>query len=64
MCFIGDILETFTCLCTGIYFFFVIVLCVMSAVTTALVMQLHIRAESVPVTRMTPWVSDFARNTV
>jgi len=49
-------------ICAGIYFFFVIVLCVLSAVTTTFVMQLHIRAESVPVTNMAPWVSCYCTN--
>lgn len=40
----------------GMYFFFVIVLCVLSAVTTTLVMHLHFRAESVPLTNMAPWL--------
>ena len=48
------------CVCAGMYVTFVIVLCVLSASSTTLVMYMHIRAESIPVIGMTPWVSRFA----
>ena len=56
--------KTFALFCAGIYFFFVIVLCVLSAITTTFVMHLHNRAESTQVTSMAPWVSCFKTKTL
>ena len=48
----------------GIYFLFVIVLCVLSATSTSLVMYLHIRAYSVHIVSMAPRVSRYSNNEI